>query len=144
MDDNCLFCKIAAGTIPSAKVYEDDRVLAFLDIAPVEKGHTLVISKRTHTEALIETPDDVVAELAAVARKIGKAMMSVGFGGFNVVQNNYPDGGQAIPHIHLHVIPRQKGRTAPLEWKSGANPYADDAERAQYAQKLSAAVAAVC
>lgn len=143
MDDNCLFCKIAAGAIPSAKVYEDENVLAFLDIAPVEKGHTLVISKKTHTEALIETSDDILAEMLSVVRKVGKAMMKLGFGGYNVVQNNYPDGGQAIPHIHFHVIPRQKGRTAPLEWKSGANPYADDAERAAFARRLASAVAEV-
>ena len=141
MDKNCLFCKIAAGDIPSSKVYEDDRVLAFLDIAPVEKGHTLVISKRAHTEALIETPDDVLAELFAVARKVGAAMMKAGFGGFNVVQNNYPDGGQAIPHIHLHVIPRLKGRTGPLAWASDSNPYADDAEREAFAARLRAAIA---
>ena len=140
MDDNCLFCKIASGTIPSAKVYEDDGVLAFLDIAPVEKGHTLVISKRAHSEALIETPDAIAGELLAVARKVGAAMMKVGFGGFNVVQNNYPDGGQAIPHIHFHVIPRQKGRKGPLVWASGSNPYADDAERAAYAARLAAAI----
>lgn len=138
--ENCLFCKIAAGEIPSAKVYEDDGVLAFLDIAPVEKGHTLVISKRLHSEALIDTPPEILAEMLAVAKKIGAAMLKAGFGGFNVVQNNYPDGGQAVPHIHFHVIPRAKGRTAPLEWKSGANPYADDAERAAMAARLRACV----
>lgn len=138
--ENCLFCKIAAGEIPSAKVYEDDGVLAFLDIAPVEKGHTLVISKRLHSEALIETPPEILAEMLAAAKKIGAAMLKAGFGGFNVVQNNYPDGGQAIPHIHFHVIPRKKGRTEPLEWRSGANPYADDAERAAMAARLAALV----
>lgn len=140
MDDNCLFCKIASGAIPSAKVYEDDGVLAFLDIAPIEKGHTLVISKRAHSEALIETPDAIVGEMLAVARKVGAAMMKMGFGGFNVIQNNYPDGGQAIPHIHFHVVPRQKGRKGPFRWASGSDTYADDAERAAYAARLSAAI----
>ena len=141
MKEDCIFCKIASGAIPSAKVYEDEGVLAFLDIAPVEKGHTLVISKRVHTEALPDTPDEILAELFGVARKIGAAMLRAGFGGFNVVQNNYPDGGQAVPHIHLHVIPRAKGRKGPLAWASGANPYADDAERAAYAERLRAALA---
>jgi diadenosine tetraphosphate (Ap4A) HIT family hydrolase len=68
-------------------------------------------------------------------------MMKAGFGGFNVIQNNYPDGGQAIPHIHLHVIPRQKGRKGRLAWLSNSNPYADDAERASYAERLRAALA---
>lgn len=140
MNDNCLFCKIAAGQIPSVKIYEDDNVLAFLDISPVEKGHTLVISKREHTEAIIDTPADILAELLAVAKKIGAAMMKAGFGGFNVVQNNYPDGGQAIPHIHFHVIPRLKGRQGPLVWASGSNPYANDAERDDYAARLRAAL----
>ena len=140
MDDNCIFCKIAEGKIPSSKVYEDGNVLAFLDIAPVEKGHVLVISKRLHSEALLETPPDVIAELLAVVRKVGGAMMKLGYGGFNVVQNNYPDGGQAVPHIHFHVIPRAKGRTEPLRWKSGADTYRDDAERADFAARLHAAL----
>lgn len=133
---NCLFCKIAKGEIPSIKVYEDDGVLAFLDISPVEKGHTLVISKRAHSEALIDTPPEILAEMLAAAKKIGAAMIKAGWGGFNVAQNNYPDGGQAVPHIHFHIIPRAKGRTAPLEWKSGSNPYADDAERDAFAARI--------
>lgn len=135
---DCLFCKIAKGEIPSVKVYEDDGILAFLDISPVEKGHTLVISKRIHSEALIDTPPEILAEMLAAAKKIGAAMMRAGFGGFNVVQNNYPDGGQAVPHIHFHIIPRAKGRTAPLEWKSGANPYSGDAERDDFATRIRA------
>lgn len=141
MNSNCLFCKIASGEIPSVKILETDGILAFLDISPVEKGHTLVISKRIHSEALIETPAEVLAEMLEAAKRIGAAMLKVGFGGFNVVQNNYPDGGQAVPHIHFHVIPRAKGRTAPLEWRSGANPYADDAERDSLAARLRAALA---
>lgn len=136
MKDDCLFCKIGAGIIPSVKIYEDEGILAFLDISPVEKGHTLVISKREHTETLLDTPPEILAEMLAVAKKIGNAMIKAGFGGFNVVQNNFEDGGQAIPHIHFHVIPRQKNRTAPLAWASGSNPYADDAERASFAQKI--------
>ncbi len=143
MEESCLFCKIAAGKIPSAKVYEDDAVLAFLDISPVEKGHTLVISKVAHTEALVDTPPEILAPMLAAARKIGAAMLQVGFGGFNVVQNNYPDGGQAIPHSHLHIIPRQKNRKGPLAWASGANPYADDNERDAVARQLCEAVASL-
>ena len=133
---DCLFCKIAKGDIPSVKIYEDENILAFLDISPVEKGHTLVISKRAHSEALIDTPPDILAELLAGAKKVGEAMMKAGFGGFNVIQNNYPDGGQAVPHIHFHIIPRAKGRKGPLEWRSGANPYRDDAERDEFAALL--------
>lgn len=137
MNDNCLFCKIAKGEIPSVKIYEDDATLAFLDISPVEKGHTLVISKRVHSEALLETDADVLAELLSTAKRVGRAMLKAGYGGFNVLQNNYPDGGQAVPHIHLHIIPRAKNRNKPLVWRSGATPYADDAERAAIAAKLA-------
>ncbi len=140
--DNCLFCKIAKGEIPSVKIYEDEDTLAFLDIAPIEKGHTLVISKRIHSEALIETPDEIASELLVTARKIGKAMVAAGFGGFNVIQNNYRDGGQAVPHIHFHVIPRKKNRIEPLVWESGANPYANDEERDNIAQLLRKCLAA--
>lgn len=140
MNDNCLFCKIAAGGIPSTKILETDGILAFLDISPVEKGHTLVISKRIHSEALIETPPEILGEMLDAAKRIGAAMLKAGFGGFNVVQNNYPDGGQAVPHIHFHVIPRAKGRTTPLEWRSGANPYSDAAERDAMAATLRGAL----
>lgn len=136
-DSNCIFCKIARGELPSSKICEDDGVLAFLDIAPVEKGHTLVISKRIHTEALPETPGEIAAELLSAARKVGMAMIKAGFGGFNVVQNNYPDGGQAVAHIHFHVIPRTKGRTGPLQWHSGAASYRNDAEREAFRKMIA-------
>ena len=128
MKQDCLFCKIAAGDIPSVKIYETEGVLAFLDISPVEKGHTLVISKRVHSETILDTPPEVAAELVAAARLVAAAMMRAGFGG--------------VPHLLFHVIPRVKGRQGPLAWKSGSNPYADDAERAAYAERLRAAVAA--
>lgn len=139
MKNDCLFCAIAAGEIPSVKIYEDDAVLAFLDISPVEKGHTLVVSKRSHNANLIEAPDDVVAELLAAARKIGAAMVEAGFGGFNVVQNNFEAAGQTVMHLHFHVIPRIAG-TAPVAWSNGANPYRDDAERDEYAAKIRACI----
>lgn len=142
MKPDCLFCRIAAGEIPSVKVYETDSVLAFLDISPVEKGHTLVISKRVHSVTLLDTPPDVIAELTAAARIVAAAMLRAGFGGFNLCQNNFPDGGQAVPHIHFHVIPRAKGRQGPLAWASGSHPYANDDERAAMAARLREAVAA--
>ena len=142
MKPDCLFCNIATGTIPSVKVYESEGVLAFLDISPVEKGHTLVISKRVHSETLLDTPAAIADELLAAARLVAAAMVRAGFGGVNLVQNNFPDGGQAVPHIHFHVIPRAKGRQGPLVWRSGSNSYADDAERDAFAERLRAAVAA--
>jgi histidine triad (HIT) family protein len=109
MTDDCIFCKIVKGDIPSAKVYEDPDTLAFLDIAPNSKGHTLVVSKQHH-EALLETPDDVLAKLMTVSKKVAAAVMKgTGAGGFNFNQNNYRIAGQLVPHIHFHIIPRFEG-----------------------------------
>lgn len=141
MNDDCIFCKIGSGDVPSAKVYETASVLAFLDASPVEKGHTLVISKRMHSNGLIDTPGDVLDELIDAARKVALGMMDLGFGGYNVVQNNFPAAGQTVPHLHLHVIPRPAGGNGPLEWRSGARPYASDAERDDFARRLREAIA---
>lgn len=138
--NDCLFCKIGSGEIPSAKIYESDTVLAFLDISPVEKGHALVISKRVHSVGLLDTPPAVLDEVLSVARKVAQAMMEIGYGGFNIVQNNFPAAGQTVPHLHVHVIPRPAGVDGPLVWKSGARPYADDAERDALAARLREAI----
>lgn len=143
MKNDCLFCNIALGNIPSVKVYETDGVVAFLDISPVEKGHVLVVSKREHSDTLLDTSEGVLNEVMAAAKKVGAGMMAAGFGGFNLVQNNFADGGQAIAHLHVHVIPRVKGRVGPLVWESGSNPYADDVERGEMAEKIRAGIASV-
>ncbi len=105
---DCIFCKIINKEIPSYKVYEDDNVLAFLDIAPVNPGHTLVIPKK-HYVNLEEISNEELAELMKVVKKIGKALKKgLGVSGYNVMENNDPVAGQIIPHIHFHVIPRQK------------------------------------
>lgn len=140
LQNDCIFCRIAKGEIPSVKVYETDSVLAFLDVNPIEKGHTLVISKRLHSSTIMDTPEEIAAELLSAVRKIAAAMVASGFGGVNVVQNNLPDGGQAVPHIHFHVIPRAKNRTEPLCWTSGASHYADDTERDAYAARIGNAI----
>lgn len=141
MMKDCLFCKIAAGEIPSVKIYESDSVLAFLDISPVEKGHTLVISKRAHSVGLLDTDPAILDEVLAVARKVAQGLLDIGFGGFNVVQNNFPAAGQSVPHLHVHVIPRKADGKEPLVWKSGAHPYASDSEREEFAKRLRDAIA---
>lgn len=106
---DCIFCKIVKGEIPCSKIYEDDKILAFLDINPVHKGHTLVIPKEHH-EGIIDMPDDTLGELAKVAKKLAKAVKkATGVDGFNIVQNNGADAGQDVFHFHLHIIPRLKG-----------------------------------
>ncbi len=107
--ENCIFCKIIAGEIPSYKVYEDDEVLAFLDITPVNFGHTLVIPKK-HYENLVSLPEELAEKVFAVAKKIAPAITSgVGAEGFNLTLNNGPVAGQAVGHVHFHIIPRFSG-----------------------------------
>lgn len=107
--DSCLFCKIIAGEIPSTKVYEDDTVLAFLDIHPVNIGHTLVIPKAHHTN-LYETPDEDLAHIMAVVKKLSISIKSgLNADGINIEMNNDPVAGQIIFHTHIHIIPRFSG-----------------------------------
>lgn len=103
---DCIFCKIAKKEIPSSIVYEDDKVMAFLDIYPVNKGHTLVISK-AHYETMLDLPDNLLGELIKTSKKIAKAIMkATKADGFNLGMNNYKAAGQLVPHAHLHLIPR--------------------------------------
>lgn len=105
-DEHCVFCKIIAGEIPAAKVYEDEKVLAFLDIAPFNFGHTLVIPK-AHFHGVSDLSDDYRDALFAAAAKIAPAVMrATGALGFNLLMNNGQVAGQEVPHAHLHIIPR--------------------------------------
>lgn len=114
----CLFCKIIAGEIPSYKVYEDGDVLAFLDIAPVNYGHTLVVPKK-HFTNFEDTPEEELAKLITVVKRVGKALKDgLGVMGYNVGVNNDPISGQIIPHIHFHVMPRNEGDGHQL-WRGG-------------------------
>ncbi|MDD5031976.1 MAG: HIT family protein [Patescibacteria group bacterium] len=115
---DCIFCKIIAGVIPSFKVYEDEDILAFLDIAPVNPGHTLVVPKK-HYANLEEIPEGELAKLAAAIKKVGKAVKDgLGVEGYNVMENNDPVSGQIIPHLHFHIIPRKEGDGLKL-WPQG-------------------------
>jgi histidine triad (HIT) family protein len=103
---DCIFCRIAAGQAPAAKVLETPRVLAFLDIAPVHYGHTLVIPKE-HYETLLDLPDDLWLEMGQVSRQVAQALRQALFArGINVGMNNFDAAGQVVFHAHLHVIPR--------------------------------------
>ncbi|MFZ2303797.1 MAG: HIT family protein, partial [Minisyncoccia bacterium] len=106
---NCLFCKIIAGEIPSTKVYEDDIVLAFLDIHPVNIGHTLVIPKAHHTN-LYETPNETLSRMMTVVKKLSTAIKgALSADGINIEMNNDPIAGQIIFHTHIHIVPRFSG-----------------------------------
>lgn len=114
----CIFCKIAAGEIPSYKIYEDGDTLAFLDIAPVSRGHTLVIPKK-HFINMEDIPEDELSKLIKTVKRVGKAVKDgLGAAGYNASVNNDPVAGQIIPHIHFHVIPRIEGDGLRL-WPQG-------------------------
>lgn len=115
---DCIFCKIVAGELPSYKIYEDEKTLVFLDIAPVNLGHALVIPKK-HYANLEEIPEDELCHLMKVVKKIGKSLKDgLGATGYNVMENNDPIAGQIIPHIHFHLIPRIEGDGLKL-WPQG-------------------------
>ena len=106
MKNDCVFCAIAAGEIPSFKVYEDDLVLAYLDINPFSKGHTLVIPKE-HCTGLLDTPDEMLAALIARVKKVAAHLKTaLPCDGFNILQNNGEAAGQTVMHIHFHIVPR--------------------------------------
>jgi histidine triad (HIT) family protein len=106
---DCLFCKIASGEIPSEKVYEDDYVFAFLDIRPINEGHTLIVPKK-HYLNIFDTPDEVLEYMIVVAKKVAQALQrSIQADGINIGMNNGEVAGQVIWHAHMHVMPRESG-----------------------------------
>src|SRR3989344_1044874 len=103
---DCIFCKIIADELPSTKIYEDSDVLAFLDIKPVNPGHTLVIPKK-HFESIHDTPDELVAKTIIVAKKIAGAIQTkLGADGVNIGMNNGSAAGQIVYHDHIYIMPR--------------------------------------
>lgn len=106
---SCIFCKIIAGEIPSYKVYEDEFTLAFLDINPVNSGHTLVVSKQ-HVINIEEASAEILCQAIATVKKVGLSLKNnLGVAGYHVGMNNDPVAGQVVPHLHFHVTPRQAG-----------------------------------
>ena len=124
-DENCIFCKIANGEIPSSTVYEDEEFRAILDLGPASKGHTLILPKE-HFRDLTELPEDWCGKARFLAGRIGSAMKKeLGAAGFNGVQNNGTEAGQTVFHFHVHVIPRKTKDGVGLLWKPG-NPTEDE------------------
>jgi len=108
-NDDCVFCKIAAGQIPCCKVFEDDRALAFMDIMPLNKGHLLVIPKE-HYGSIFEIEDELYAHLMALISRLAKAVKSaVEPDGMNIMQLNGRAASQVVPHLHIHIVPRWTG-----------------------------------
>ena len=118
--DNCIFCKIAAGDIPSATIYEDNDFRVILDIEPASKGHALILPKE-HYANLYELSDDLAAKALIIAKKVITKMTSIlGCDGYNVVQNNGEAAGQTVFHFHIHLIPRYKDDDVNIGWKQGS------------------------
>ena len=106
MKNDCVFCAIAEAEIPSFKVYEDELVLAYLDINPFTKGHTLVIPK-VHSTGLLDTSDETLAAVLARVKKIAAHLKeALPCDGFNILQNNGAAAGQTVMHLHFHIVPR--------------------------------------
>ena len=103
---DCIFCRIVQGQLPAARVLETPAVLAFLDIAPVNYGHTLVIPK-VHYQNLLELPDELWTEMGQISRRVAQALRATLYSqGFNIGMNNFEAAGQVVFHAHIHVIPR--------------------------------------
>lgn len=103
---DCLFCKIVAGGVPSQKVYEDDETFAFLDIKPVNPGHTLVVPK-AHSAGIADATDETLAAVMRMVKKIAPGILTaVGSEGYNLGVNQGAVAGQVVMHLHVHIMPR--------------------------------------
>ena len=124
-DENCIFCKIANGEIPSATLYEDEDFRVILDLGPATKGHALILPKE-HYANLYEIYEEVAAKAFKLAKKMVTELTEVlGCDGYNVVQNNGAAAGQTVFHFHMHLIPRYKNDDAGFGWKTGKLTDAD-------------------
>ena len=117
--DNCIFCKIANGEIPSATLYEDEDFRVILDLGPASKGHALILPK-SHAANIYELPDDVAGKAMVLAKKVATKMKEgLKCDGLNVIQNNGEIAGQTVFHFHMHLIPRYEGDHVNVTWEPG-------------------------
>ena len=131
--NDCVFCKIAKKEIPADKIYEDEKFFSFLDINPVNFGHSLLIPKK-HYDNLYDLPDETLKEMAPVIKKISIAVKkSVSADGINIIMNNDGAAGQIVPHAHFHIIPRFADDGL-RHWLG--KPYANKEESAKIAEKI--------
>ena len=127
-DENCIFCKIANGGIPSATLYEDEDFRVILDLGPATRGHALILPKE-HYANVIALPEEVTAKAFILAKKMAAKMMEVlHCDGVNVVQNNGEAAGQTVFNFHIHLIPRYENDNAGILWEPGETTPEDMAE----------------
>ncbi|MBQ7776382.1 MAG: HIT family protein [Lachnospiraceae bacterium] len=115
--DDCIFCKLANGVIPTNSIYEDEDFNVILDMAPAAKGHALILPKE-HADNLYELPEETAAKVLVLAKKLAKSMTEkLNCDGFNVVQNNGTVAGQTVFHFHMHLIPRYEADGQKINWE---------------------------
>ena len=118
-DENCIFCKIAAGDIPSVTLYEDEDFRVIMDISPASKGHALILPK-DHYANLYELDDALASKALVLAKKMTTKLKDiVKCDGYNVLQNNGAVAGQTVFHFHMHLIPRYEGDNVQISWETG-------------------------
>lgn len=118
-DENCIFCKIANGEIPSRTLYEDKDFRVILDLGPATRGHALILPKE-HAANLFELPEETAGKAMILAKKMAARMKEkLNCDGFNVIQNNGEVAGQTVFHFHMHLIPRYENDGQPIQMKSG-------------------------
>ncbi len=119
MTENCIFCKIAGGEIPSATLYEDEDFRVILDVGPAAKGHMLILPKK-HFADICEIPEELAGKAFILAKKMAEKMeKALGCDGINVLQNNHEAAGQTVFHFHIHLIPRYQKDRVSIGWKPG-------------------------
>lgn len=121
-DENCIFCKIIAGEIPSTAVYEDEDFRAILDVNPAARGHVIIMPKK-HAANIFELDEAEASKVFPIAKKIATAVMKTYHcDGVNILQNNGEAAGQTVFHLHVHVVPRYYGDGVNIMWKAGETP----------------------
>ncbi len=119
-DETCIFCKIAAGEIPSVTLYEDEDFRVIMDIQPASKGHALILPK-DHYANLYELSDELASKVLVLAKKMVTALTDIlGCDGYNIVQNNGTVAGQTVFHFHMHLIPRYEEDNVTIGWEPGS------------------------
>ena len=127
-ENNCIFCKIANGEIPSRTLEENDKFRVVLDVGPATKGHALILPK-DHYANLYELPEETAADVMKLAKKMAIRMKEkLHCDGFNLVQNNEPAAGQTVFHFHLHLIPRYENDNQQINWVPG-KPTAEEMDK---------------